>query len=259
MKFNCNIFFYLFLERFQPKLVCDIGSRDGEHSLKFRNFLPDARIIAFEANPHNYDAMRSDQNLAQSKIEIVHKAVANRAGKLTFHILQLESGADEAWRTGGSSVRSRNDGLPTVEVEIESTRLDEFIESLDRAPQSVALWIDVEGAAYEVLEGIERIASLVQVLHVEVEAKETWSGQKLVTDIDALLKRLGFCFVGRGFGYKEIQYDVVYVNRRTYDNSRLKMMWITGLAVLVTYLERFGGGAYLRLKAIYLKSRSGRK
>jgi hypothetical protein len=143
-----------------------------------------------------------------------------------------------------------------VQVEIESIRLDEFIEGLDRAPQSLALWIDVEGAAYEVFEGIERIANRVQFLHVEVEAKETWSGQKLVTDIDALLKRLGFCFVGRGFGYKKIQYDVVYINRRTFKNSRLKVMWIIGLAVLVTYLERFGGGAYLRLKASYLKSRS---
>lgn len=248
MKFNVAVLFYLFLERFQPELVCDVGSRDGGHSLKFRNLLPRARIIAFEANPHNYDAMRSDQNLAQNKIEMVHKAVTNRAGKLTFHVLQLESGADQAWRTGGSSVRSRTDGLPTVPVEVEATRLDEFIEGLDRAPQSVALWIDVEGAAYEVLEGIERIASLVQVLHVEVEAKETWSGQKVVTDIDALLKRLGFCFAGRGFGYKEIQYDVVYINRRTFKNSRLKVLWTIGLAVLATYLERFGGGCLSSLE-----------
>jgi hypothetical protein len=173
--------------------------------------------------------------------------------------LQLENGVEEAWRTGGSSVHNRTDGLPTVPVEVESIRLDEFIESLDRAPQSVALWIDVEGAAYEVLEGIERIASRVQVLHVEVEAKETWAGQKVVTDIDALLKRLGFCFAGRGYGYQDIQYDVVYINRRTFKHSRLKVMWIIGLAVLVTYLERFGGSAYHRLKSGYLKSRSGGK
>jgi FkbM family methyltransferase len=259
MRFNVNILFYFFLERFHLDIVCDVGSRDGVHSLKFRNLLPNARIIAFEANPHNYDAMRSDQKLAQNKIEIVHKAVTNRAGRLTFHVLQLENGVEEAWRTGGSSVHNRTDGLPTVPVEVESIRLDEFIESLDRAPQSVALWIDVEGAAYEVLEGIERIASRVQVLHVEVEAKETWAGQKVVTDIDALLKRLGFCFAGRGYGYQDIQYDVVYINRRTFKHSRLKVMWIIGLAVLVTYLERFGGSAYHRLKSGYLKSRSGGK
>ena len=46
--------FHFLINKIDPDLVLDIGSRDGKDSLIFRKILPKAKINAFEANPDLY-------------------------------------------------------------------------------------------------------------------------------------------------------------------------------------------------------------
>lgn len=252
MKFETNLFFYLFLKRFQPDLVCDVGSCDGHNSLMCRTFTPKARIIAFEANPDNYEGMCADKILQQNHIEVVPKAVSNETGSLVFYVLAPAEGKEHAWRKGSSSLYQRPDGLPTKPVSVEAVRLDKFISNLLPVPQGVALWIDVEGAAYKVLEGMEKIAGCVQIVSVEVEAKECWPGQKLAQDVHALMKRFGFRYVGRGLGYQEIQYDALYVHEQVYSHHRWEIRWLLLQAVVLTAVKHLAGGFYAGIKHRFL-------
>lgn len=72
------------------------------------------------------------------------------------------------------------------------------------------LWIDVEGFAYEVLEGSTNILSNISFLKVEVESKETWKGQQTADSVIKLLKEHNFVPLIRDFEYNT-QYNIIFV------------------------------------------------
>jgi len=207
---------------------------DGSDARRFRRQLPNARIVAFEANSKNVRSMREDRGILKDRIEIQHKAVWNRNGDLTFYVENISAGGGiEDIRHGISSTRKRDENsLGNRKITVESVRLDTFMQNLDVSPESVALWIDVEGAAYEVLEGIEQIREKVKIIHVEVETKEFWKGQRLKTDVEDLIKSMGFIILARG--RFEEQHDLVLINSRTFLESPFKFKFIVCLAFVLT-------------------------
>lgn len=234
IKLGTKCLFNLLLKTLRPELVCDIGSMDGSDARRFRRQLPNAHIVAFEANSQNVRSMQEDKGILKDRIEIQHKAVWNRNGNLTFYVENISAdGEIEDGRRGISSTRKRDENsLGNSEITVESVRLDTFIQNLDVLPESVALWIDVEGAAYEVLEGIEQIREKVKAIHVEVETKEFWKGQRLKTDVEGLIKSMGFIILARG--HFEEQHDLVLINSRTFLESPVKFKFIVYLAFVLT-------------------------
>jgi FkbM family methyltransferase len=192
--------------------------------------------------------MCANKNLERNRIEVVHKAVTDRTGSLTFHVLEAREGAEHAWRKGSSSLHQRQDGLATKPVEVPAIRLDEFVANLQPSPSGIALWVDVEGAAYETLDGMQAVADRVHIVSAEVETKECWPGQKLASDVHALLKGLGFRYVGRGLGYREVQYDVLYVNERMYSRHPFGIRWLLLQTILLTGIKHTCGSLYAVLK-----------
>jgi hypothetical protein len=79
-------------------------------------------------------------------------------------------------------------------------------------PKTIALWIYVEGADYEVLEGISGIAEQVCVVHIEVETTDCWRIQHLWTEVRDLMREFGYTAVARTRGNP--LFDVVFVNNR---------------------------------------------
>ena len=52
--------FHLLAAFLKPEVILDIGSMDGADSKRFARVVPKARIVAFEGNPYNYQAMCAD-------------------------------------------------------------------------------------------------------------------------------------------------------------------------------------------------------
>jgi len=233
-KLGTKFLFNRLIKTIKPDLVCDIGSMDASDARRFRKMLHDARIVAFEGNPYNVDFLRQDEHLKRDRIDVQHKIVWNRNGKQTFYLenLSTENGADDM-RRGISSTRIRTENsLGNVEVEVKSVRLDTFIKGLDTVPKSVALWIDVEGGAYEVLEGISGVRDKIKIIHVEVETREFWKGQRLKADVEALMASMGFITFARG--HFEPQHDLVLMNVKTFSESPFKFKCMVYLAWLLT-------------------------
>lgn len=210
------------------KVICDVGAFDCFHSRRFR--ATGAKVIALEANPVNFDVLTRDASLAAAGIELFNYAAWNRDETVTFNLIDATA-RDAQWRTMISSIHERtsNNRFASEPVRVRAVRLDTFLTDLHPGPErAIALWIDVEGAAYEVLEGIDGIRDRVCLVHVEVETRAFWQGQRLWPDIDALMGQLGFTPIARRSG--DEQFDVLFVNDRWLRRSRAAVSGITFLA-----------------------------
>lgn len=205
---------YLFLNLLRilkPSLILDVGSMDGSDSIRFRSMVPTSKIIAFEANPYNFVKMQENKSLSDLSIEVRNRMVSSKAEKGMFYI---SKGAVEGMNNGNmgtsSSIKPVNDADVAEVIEVGTTSLDEIIFEVAKPSDWVALWIDVEGAAYEVLSSVAEAKQQVALLHIEVELAEFWVGQKLKDDVLKLASELGLELLARS--KHDEQQDLVFIN-----------------------------------------------
>jgi FkbM family methyltransferase len=197
-----HLFYYL-LRRLQPALILDVGSRDGSDALEFRAVCPRARIVAIEAHPRLAEQMRRDPALARARIEVVHCAVSDADGEASFSVYEGEKRLGSLMDPGAR---------PVAEViRVPTRRLDGLPGVVGAGP--TALWIDVEGAAHEALQGAERLLESVILLHLEAEWQEAWPGQKLAGDLERLLAQHGLVPVFTGMKRRIPQGNIVFARR----------------------------------------------
>lgn len=233
---------YLFLNllrMFRPCLILDVGSMDGSDSMRFRRMSPKSKIIAFEANPYNYAKMKSNPRLAQLNIEVRNRLVSNKAEKGKFYISRgAVAGMNSGNMGTSSSMKPVNAADIAEEIEVDTTRLDEIIKSESLPADWVAMWIDVEGAGYEVLSSVVGAKQQIALLHIEVELAEFWVGQKLKNDVIQLANDLGLVLLAGSDNDK--QQDLVFINT--------KLLRERASAVkFATFLARWIGPASSRL------------
>ena len=244
MRVDTSILFQILIRTQKPELVCDVGSLDGDRACRFRSLLPQARVVAFEANPINARAMREDARHRNAAIELRDEAASDLDGHVRFFVEHV--GANTACR-GMSSTRRRSEEyrLPQepIQTEVPAVRLETFVLGSHPIPATIALWIDAEGAAFEVLSGIERIRDRVQVVHVEVEEREVWYGQKVKGEVVGLMQRLGFRELARGLASP--QYDVVFVPAETTAGSKARYRCALAVASVLSLVRRHRIGAWM--------------
>ena len=188
---NTRQLFLALLRDLDIDLVCEVGSMNGEDALAFRTRLPGARIIALEPNPANLCAMRADPRLAQARIEIVGAAASDADSHAPFFVIEADYASANARRGMSSLHRRDSDAYPSTAVEVPTQRLDTLLAPVVAGGARLALWIDVEGHACEVLEGLHGIARHVMMLHVELESERCIAPtQRLYPEARALLEAL---------------------------------------------------------------------
>lgn len=223
--------------------VCDIGSKDGADALRFRQRLPAAEVIAFEANPRNYAGMRADPALGAARIRIEPLAVCEHDGEADFFVVRAAPHGDHARRGMSSLYRRRETDELECVVRVGATRLDSWLGTRGHGGH-LALWIDVEGKAFEVIEGAQAVLSQVRLLHVEVEtAPLIAAGQKTYTDIRARLAARGFVELATDFPATGRQFNSLWINaalpaamRRAVARRLVQARWRRRLSNLVYHL-----------------------
>ena len=76
--------------------------------------------------------------------------------------------------------------------EVEIVNMQKMNSFADTIKGCNFLSIDVQGYEYEVLEGANEILPSIDYLYLEVNRDETYEGNKLIEDIDALVAPYGF-------------------------------------------------------------------
>jgi len=212
-------------------VVLDIGSMDGADSKRFARILPQAQIVAFEGNPYNFRAMCADAELKNESVRLENCLVSDNPGECRFFV-QQPTGGDPGFNRGTSSTLQRSlDGARSEEVVLNAVRVDGFLNNEYPSASLVAAWVDVEGHSYGVLKGMEGAADRVKLIHIEVETKEIWPGQKLEHEVLALAGDLGFVTLACGRG--DVQRDVILINESWYAANRLPIQKLLRISRLI--------------------------
>jgi FkbM family methyltransferase len=220
---NTRRLFCRLLRTFEVATVCDVGSMDGNDALRFRRVLPSAAILALEPNPKNFALMAADDRLRGARIRVLPVAASDRRAKAPFFLIDADyaRGSDLA-RRGMSSLYERSDWtrLSSV-VDVSTVRLDELLAAESSTEASIALWIDVEGAAFEAIRGASGVLRSTSMIHVEVEtAPAIGAAQKLFADVERMLVEAGFMLLATDQQPDVLQFNALFINAAS---SRAKM------------------------------------
>jgi len=221
---NTRRLFASLLRRMQISTVCDVGSMNGEEALAFSTAAPHSRVFAFEPNPVNFGLMMADRLMRERDIRIVPLAATNYDGEAELFLVEADYGRRDP-RRGMSSLYARSDAwAPAAVVPVRTTRLDSFLATRCPCDTRLALWIDTEGKAYEVIEGLSGVAERIELLHVEVEtAACIGAGQKLYPQVRALLAALGLTELATDHARSQLQFNALFVRARQSGRMRLEL------------------------------------
>jgi FkbM family methyltransferase len=207
-------------------LVCDVGSMDGRDALAFRARLPRATVLALEPNPANFARMQADPQLGHAAIHLVPAAASNRPGRRHLHLVDpdVADPMQARQRRGMGSLHQREGRIPsTARVEVDTLTLDDLL--LDGGAR-IGVWIDAEGHAFEVIEGMRRAASRVQLIHVELESEPCIApGRPLAAEVDGLLRELGFDALATDQPHTHPQFNAVYLRRNQPARLSRRVVW----------------------------------
>jgi FkbM family methyltransferase len=136
-----------------PDLFIEAGAKDAYASRRIPEGLPNARVVAFEANPFTFKRFKKKIDYRAQGVEYIHRALSDSEGTVTFNV-RIVDGRMSSDGQGSMLVATRSK-VGTTPVEVASSRIDCFFppESFGRC----AIWIDVEGASREVLRGASGI------------------------------------------------------------------------------------------------------
>lgn len=141
-----------FIKRFlrPDESFLDIGANIGYHSLIAANQLKAGigKVYAFEPTPLTFDWLVENIGINGFKNVIAYdKAMSSERGKFLFN--QYNDGKDAYNSFGNVMKRS-----PKTVVEVETTTIDQFMESIGNESRTISLIkIDVEGWEFPVLKG----------------------------------------------------------------------------------------------------------
>jgi len=183
---------------FKVYCIMEIGSMDGaDMSLLYEYFKP-SKAVVIEAHP-TFSSKIADE---YPEFEVYNLAASNTEGEVEF--LAVTANSDNL---GVSSLMDREDKYPIHEtffneVLIDSLRMDNFCAERG-IPSIDLLKIDVEGHAFEVLEGFGEMIHNIICIHVECEHESVWKGQKLYSDVEAYLIGKGFIPLAIRIGFPQ--------------------------------------------------------
>lgn len=192
----------------KPSYFLEIGAMDAHFSRSLSTVIPSCSFHAFEANPHTYKHFYNLMS-QHSNVSYQNKAVGSYTGKVEFKIQKSVNGDSVPPIRGNNSVLERT--LQSIEYEnvvVDVDTIDNMFSDtyLDK---KFAMWIDVEGTAFDVLQGAQNVLKNTDLAFIEVEDFPFWKNQKLATDVVKYMYDRSFLPIARDFQY-DSQYNIIF-------------------------------------------------
>lgn len=193
--------FFDLLRALEVQNFVECGAHDASASVTFMQH--GSRALAIEANPLTYQE-RTKRAEAHG-VTTLNIGLGATQGALDFYIPTDNPLAGNATFRPKRGKDYRKESVPVETLNHLQERY-----ALNEAP--CALWMDLEGLAFEVLQGGDQLLAHpnCRALKVEVETFPFFEGQKLFHDVNSLLESYGFQAILADHEYRE-QFNVLYV------------------------------------------------
>ena len=186
-------------------VIVEIGAHYGEDTLRFLETFPDAQIFSFEPDKRNIQIFKKLVN--QANVELIEKAVSNENGQAKFYPSYVNSiidnvpskydfiSKDEYTSLGlnGSGASSLKKGFSkclTEKYYVTVIRFDKWYFT-----KNIGLidfvWIDVQGAEKEVIEGMGKVIQKIRMIWMEY-GETNYNGAMNREETVSLLNSKGF-------------------------------------------------------------------
>ncbi len=171
-------------------------------------------IALFEPIPDVYKQLNQAFQY-DSRVKVLPYAVSDRVGKVTFNI------SNNLYSSSLLPMKEHKNIFPDVdmrgEIEVDQVSLQHIIEHSDLEVPDM-LYIDVQGAEYMVLTGIDRkLLANVKVIYTEASTVEMYEGARLLDDVVEYLHE-DFVFIGfEDMMNTGVHGDALFVNRAFID------------------------------------------
>jgi len=195
-----------------PKLIFDVGAYDGADSIRFKEWFPECRVVAFEACPDNFAALHG--RVAGTGVEFLHYAVCDTDGEVPFFsntdtnfpghfgqsgsILVPTPRIAEKWAKG-----NRRIDFHKVRM-VQAIKLGTFCR-LYGITEIDLLHIDAQGAEKQVIEGLDDMRP--KMIFLEIDEVAEVGGYDGATPMAELVE----CLTSRAYAKKwESPNDALY-------------------------------------------------
>lgn len=178
------------------KVIYDCGSRDALDGLELMSKLNAEELHVFECNPAAIRLCKTNINSYSGigKIYMNELAVSDKEGELSFNSIDPEKTVTphSDGNIGASSLFEPNqnyskESYKTNRISVKATSLDAYHLSHHRPPD--LLWIDLQGAELDALQGGISILKNIKIIHVEVTFRQIYKNQALFYQVHNFLKR----------------------------------------------------------------------
>jgi len=205
-------------------IIFDIGSCEGEDSIKYSKMFPNSKIYAVEALPNNVSLIEKNiEKYSADNIEVLPFALSNENGETDFFVSSgqyKDKQSDQDWDYGNksSSMLPPYKHLETAPwlkfdnvIKVKTKTLQSFCKEKNISHIDF-IHMDVQGAELKVLKGAKDLLETINLIWLEVEAVELYKDQPLKSDIEKFMKKNGFYKLKDTVG--GISGDQLYINRK---------------------------------------------
>jgi len=156
--------------------IIDIGSHIGVSVLYFKATYPNCKILAFEPNPNSFKILEENINInGLNDIKLINKGISSNSKSKDFYI----DNSNEKWESNSSLLKGSWNGKEnTKSIQIECTRLDEYVEDIQEIDM---LKIDTEGTELDILNSHKNILHKVRNISVEYHPIKGSKVEKLIS------------------------------------------------------------------------------
>jgi FkbM family methyltransferase len=246
--------------------IFDIGSCEGEDSIKYSKLFPNSEIYAVEPLPKNVSILKKQlQKYSVSNVKILPIALSDMQGEVKLYVSSGHPdylAKTDEWDYGNksSSLFSPNQEemqkyhnwlLFNEVVTVQSNTLDnvcqdEGVEKID------FIHLDVQGCELNTLKGAEKLLFGVTAIWLEVEAVPLYLEQPLKEDIELFMNKNGFVKVKDTCDH--VSGDHLYVHQRKCCQYIERFLLANDAAHLLNEKKRSHEDNYLVKKVDFLTS-----
>jgi FkbM family methyltransferase len=207
--------------------ILELGAHRAATSKRFLRAAPDRKAVAIEANPFNctkFGPLAEDVGVLY-----LNYALTDKTGPLELVLSDSDRDRKRGHTKTSNSILRNLDFGRTKNIEVPGITFDdlenepafkEYLPSL--SDTRAALWIDVEGALSQLLDGAKTSLPKCLFAMAEVERVERFEGQKTVEHVAKQFADMGFYPFLRDSEYIPTQHNVIFVNGALIERDRLE-------------------------------------